>query len=340
MSWRQFRAPASPRRNPGSSEARGRRRRGTASPAIPGRNARGGSRPPDSSDTPSPTSVSCNIGNGRGGPGTSRMIDTSPRGLWTCHTTGTGFAGQLLWSHPSPLRSKLASKPRIGRLALKLIPNTGNNHRPSAVPASVQASTSSCLRRHTPARPLAVEHTFLSRVRRLVVASWVVAVSASILLVIREGLRHDPPRPRRLSAIVGSAGLLVLLMSAALTGHARGSALPVPNLMVALIHVTAAAAWVGGLVALVTVAFPSVRGMMETDRAALLAPVVGRFSDLAVWSVIAVVASGTYSAWMEIRGLDAVTASSYGWCSWPSWLRSYPFSRSAASTTDGRSRDW
>jgi putative copper export protein len=101
-------------------------------------------------------------------------------------------------------------------------------------------------------------------------------------------------------------------MSAALTGHARGSALPVPNLMVALIHVTAAAAWVGGLVALVTVAFPSVRGMMETDRAALLAPVVARFSDLAIWSVIAVVASGTYSAWMEIRGLDAVTASTYG----------------------------
>jgi copper transport protein len=188
------------------------------------------------------------------------------------------------------------------------------------------------------ARPLSVERTFLRRVRRLVVASWVVAGSASIPLVIREGLlrleglrfgllviggltllaawvfwlRHDSPRFRRLPAIVGSAGLLVLLMSAALTGHARGSALPVPNLMVALIHVTAAAAWVGGLVVLVAVAFPSARGMAETDRAALLAPVVARFSDLAVWSVIAVVASGTYSAWMEIRGLDAVTASTYG----------------------------
>jgi copper transport protein len=190
----------------------------------------------------------------------------------------------------------------------------------------------------TPARPPSVEHTFLKSVQGLVVASWVVAVSSSIPLVIRggplrlEGLRlallviggltllaagvfwrrHESPRSPRLPAIVGSAGLLALLMSAALTGHARGSALPVPNLMMALIHVTAAAAWVGGLVVLVTVAFPSARGMAETDRAALLAPVVARFSDLAVWSVIAVVASGSYSAWIEIRGLDAVTASTYG----------------------------
>jgi copper transport protein len=188
-----------------------------------------------------------------------------------------------------------------------------------------------------PARPLSVEREFLRRVKSLVVTSWVVAVSASIPLVIREGflrleglrlgllviggltllaagvfwLRHDSPRSRGLPAIVGSGAFLALL-SAALTGHARGSTLPIPNLMVALIHVTAAAAWVGGLVALIAVAFPSVRGIVETDRAALLAPVGARFSDLAVWSVIAVVASGTYSAWIEIRGLGAVTASTYG----------------------------
>jgi len=39
---------------------------------------------------------------------------------------------------------------------------------------------------------------------------------------------------------------------------------------------------------------------------------VARFSDLAVLSVLAIVASGTYSAWMEIRGLREVTASTYG----------------------------
>jgi copper transport protein len=190
----------------------------------------------------------------------------------------------------------------------------------------------------TAARPPTVESMFLKRGRRLVVAAWVVAVSASIPLVIRAGplgleglrlgllvvgglallasqgfrLRGDSVGSGALPAMVGSAALLSLLLSAALTGHARGSALPLPNLMVALIHVTAAAAWVGGLVVLVAIAFPSVRGVVENDRAALLAPVVARFSDLAVWSVAAVVASGTYSAWMEIRGLGAVTASTYG----------------------------
>jgi len=44
----------------------------------------------------------------------------------------------------------------------------------------------------------------------------------------------------------------------------------------------------------------------------LLAPVVARFSDLALWSVFAVVASGTYSAWMAIGGVRALTASTYG----------------------------
>jgi copper transport protein len=39
---------------------------------------------------------------------------------------------------------------------------------------------------------------------------------------------------------------------------------------------------------------------------------VARFSDLAVLSVLAIVASGTYSAWIEIRGLREVTASTYG----------------------------
>jgi putative copper export protein len=103
-----------------------------------------------------------------------------------------------------------------------------------------------------------------------------------------------------------------LLVSAALTGHARTSSLPLPNLMVALVHVTAAAAWVGGLFMLVAVALPAVRDQADGNRAALLAPVVSRFSDLALWSVFAVVASGTYSAWMAMGEARAVTGSTYG----------------------------
>jgi copper transport protein len=113
--------------------------------------------------------------------------------------------------------------------------------------------------------------------------------------------------------ILGVVALLGLLFSVALTGHARGSSLPLPNVLVALVHVTGAAAWVGGLVVLVAVVFPAVRAHDAGERAALLAPVVARFSDLALWSVFVLVASGTYSAWSGIRDVDAVTGTTYGW---------------------------
>lgn len=190
----------------------------------------------------------------------------------------------------------------------------------------------------TVARPPSVERAFVRRWRRLVVLSWIVAASSSIPLVLWEGplgvegLRLGlvliaglmwlvagragwPEGVRRsglLPKTLGVSALLALLLSAALSGHARGSSLPLPNVLVAVIHVAAAAAWVGGLVALVAVAFPAVREQEESERAAILAPVVARLSDLAVLSVLAIVASGIYSAWMEIRGVEAVTASTYG----------------------------
>lgn len=177
-----------------------------------------------------------------------------------------------------------------------------------------------------PPRPESVEARFTHGWRRVVMASWVVAILGSISLLIRSGSPGVEAARLGLLVIggvalfaqrrhgwpVGIGALLVLLVSAALSGHARTSSLPVPNLLVALVHVGAAAAWVGGLVVLVAVAFPAVREQAPGDRAMVLAPVVARFSDLALWSVFAVVASGTYSAWMAIGGVRALTASTYG----------------------------
>lgn len=205
----------------------------------------------------------------------------------------------------------------------------------------------------TSARPCSVEARFIRRWRRLVAVSWIVAVLSLIPLLIRadepgveavrlgllllggfawfgvrsrgpfvfhaleeshsgSGVRRPDPVSRWPLAL-GLTALLGLLLSTALTGHARGSSLPLPNLFVALVHVTGAAAWVGGLVVLVAVAFPAVREQEAGIRATLLAPVVARFSDLALWAVVAVVASGSYSAWNGIRELGAITGTTYGW---------------------------
>jgi putative copper export protein len=190
----------------------------------------------------------------------------------------------------------------------------------------------------TPAKPVPVEHRYMRGWRRMSIVSWIVALLLSIPLLLRaDSLRVEALR-LALLLVAGSACLamwrsgwstvslrgsparlfltgatvLGLLLSAALTGHARTSSLPLPNFLVALVHVTAAATWVGGLVALVALAFPAVRGLPESDRAPLLAPVISRFSDVAVWSVLVVVASGIYSTWMEVGGLRAF-ASTYGW---------------------------
>jgi putative copper export protein len=43
-----------------------------------------------------------------------------------------------------------------------------------------------------------------------------------------------------------------------------------------------------------------------------MAPVVARFSNLAVVSVVAVITSGVYSSWVEVRTLGGLTGSVYG----------------------------
>jgi uncharacterized membrane protein len=204
----------------------------------------------------------------------------------------------------------------------------------------------------TTARPPLVETRFIRTWRRTIVTSWIAAALSSVVLLVRGdqpevetvrlglvlfvgvawlGLRSRPPfvfqpdgsppgspepppfrRLSRGSMLVVLLALPGLLVSLALTGHAGRTALSLPNLLVALVHVTGAAAWAGGLVMLIAVAFPAVRREQADETAALLAPVVERFSDLALWSVVVVVASGSFTAWNGIRELHAVTGSAYG----------------------------
>ena len=73
-----------------------------------------------------------------------------------------------------------------------------------------------------------------------------------------------------------------------------------------MLHVTAMAAWVGGLVVLVAVVLP------HPDPAAA-ARAVPRFSRLAATAVAVLVVTGSYQAWRQVGGLAALTETSYGW---------------------------
>jgi copper transport protein len=111
---------------------------------------------------------------------------------------------------------------------------------------------------------------------------------------------------------VGLPVAAALLLTIGLAGHA-GTLPPVPlNLGADLAHLLAVALWLGGLVGLVLLAFPATRGTAEPDRVGLMAPVVSRFSDLAMLAVAVIVASGVLRGYLEIRSIAELTGSSYG----------------------------
>jgi copper transport protein len=182
--------------------------------------------------------------------------------------------------------------------------------------------------------PPMVEERFAARSRWLLVAASVVSVAALLtalfleagyaqLDALRLGLVAIPAgltiaiarrsaEPTRPTLLLEGYAVVGFVLAGTLAGHVRGSSPLVPNLAAATVHVAAAAAWTGGLVALLVAALPASRALGLEERTAIMAPVVARFSNLAVATVIAVVASGTYSSWVEVRTLDGLTDSPYG----------------------------
>ncbi len=114
---------------------------------------------------------------------------------------------------------------------------------------------------------------------------------------------------RSAAARIGLVGAGIAFVSFALTGHTRVTS---PEWLVVpadAVHVAAAGVWFAGLVLLV---------MAWTQRrrdgdAVAAAQLVDRFSQMAVFTVVAVAASGVFLAWKEVGSLSALTSTRYGW---------------------------
>ncbi len=205
--------------------------------------------------------------------------------------------------------------------------------------------------------PEGVEKRFAARSLPLPVGAWAASTAATLVALliepgyaqvdaVRLGLVALPlgtvlatqarsPDHGSKAPLLEMASVAGLVLGAALAGHVRGSSPLVPNLAAATIHVAGAAAWGGGLVTLLVAALPSARALDGGRRVALLAPVVARFSNMAVVAVAAVVTSGVYSAWVEVSTLGALPTRRTGWSCWRSsvpWCRSLLW---APSTTGG-----
>ena len=120
------------------------------------------------------------------------------------------------------------------------------------------------------------------------------AVTCAALLVVS----------RRVPALALIPAAL-LLLTPSLSGHASVSG--AVALVADVAHVTAAAVWVGGLAALVLALV-----WAGTARWELAVSAVPRFSEVAVVAVSWLIASGTVSAYLQVRALRGLWETTYG----------------------------
>jgi copper resistance protein D len=112
---------------------------------------------------------------------------------------------------------------------------------------------------------------------------------------------------RALRAVVLLA-VVAIALSLSLTGHAADWGDLTLSVGVDWAHAVAASTWVGGLIALALVA--GRRGAPWSRES--LAAVASRFSRLAGLSLLAVVVTGSYNAWVQLGALSRLLTTNYG----------------------------
>ena len=117
----------------------------------------------------------------------------------------------------------------------------------------------------------------------------------------RAGARMPRPGWR----VAGAAAGAWLLLTPGLGGHASTGDFVALAQAADLVHLAALAVWLGGLVLLCAAVLPG-------RDASTMSLVVPRFSRLALGAVAAVVVTGTFQAWRQVRSVDALTDTTYG----------------------------
>ena len=105
---------------------------------------------------------------------------------------------------------------------------------------------------------------------------------------------------------VAVLGVLAFAVAATpgLAGHAGTTSPEALNVVADTVHVVGAAVWLGGLLVLLLGVIP--RARHDEHAAVAAAPIVARYSDVALVAIAAVVASGAFRSWVEVRTLDAL----------------------------------
>jgi copper transport protein len=114
---------------------------------------------------------------------------------------------------------------------------------------------------------------------------------------------------------IAALGVLGIGVSPALTGHAMATRPVGLSLLADILHVIAACAWLGTLLALLFAALPLVRGKRSRENigsGVLVASLVRAFHPVALTCAAIVIGSGLVSAWLRLPTLSALWDSNYG----------------------------
>jgi copper transport protein len=139
-----------------------------------------------------------------------------------------------------------------------------------------------------------------------------VALLAVLSVIFTTPTLWDDPPPR-LPAVGGLVVAGAVLVPFALISHAAAQSSGKPAAVASdWLHLASSAVWVGGLLALLAGLVYGTRGLQGRARRQAYASAIPRFTTLALVSVVILVASGFYSAWLEIGNLTALTDTDYG----------------------------
>ena len=140
-------------------------------------------------------------------------------------------------------------------------------------------------------------------------AGLAVLVGALFLLPLIVRFRRAPRQDRLVTillwlALIASLGILLTI---SMTSHAAATiGIARFALINDIVHLTAAAVWVGGLMHLIAGTPLFIGGISESPRRHALSRLVRRFSAAAALSVIVLIITGVYSAWAQVTEFAAL----------------------------------
>jgi copper transport protein len=105
--------------------------------------------------------------------------------------------------------------------------------------------------------------------------------------------------------VAAAGNMLLLAASFALTGHPTEASPKLLAEALDAVHLVSAGAWLGGLVVLFVAFLPATSERTKAE-------VLPRWSRIAAGCVGALVATGIYQSWREVRAFAAITTTSYG----------------------------